>query len=138
MRPWNQPSPLPSARSLAFDQVVAAEPLEAGARLLERPCAFVIVTGGPEIRAVHTVELVLGFCVAGLRPGGRRRVPRRARRRRPRLPVGPRSVEPAVAQHLAVRHAVEREAAGEAEIVCACLGRDRAREPKHNFLSVTA
>ena len=64
--------------------------------------------------------------------GGERRAERAAGVAGRRLDPDP--LEPAVAQHLAVRHAVERDAAGEAEIFGAGLGRDRAREPQHDFL----
>ena len=136
MRPWNQPSPLPSARSPAARPIdlVVVEPLKAGARLLEPPAAFVVVVGRPEIGAVHAVELVLEPPWTGLVQviGGERRAQRAAGVAGRRL--DPDTLELAVAQHLAVRHAVERHAAGHAEIFGAGLGRDRAREPHHDFL----
>ena len=46
----------------------------------------------------------------------------------------PDMLEGAVAQHLAVGDAIERDAAGEAEILHAGLARERAREPQHDFL----
>ena len=43
-------------------------------------------------------------------------------------------LEGAVAQDLAVGDAIERDAAGEAEIVEAVLARQRARQPQHHLL----
>ena len=47
--------------------------------------------------------------------------------------LNPDVLEMAVAQHLAVGHAVQRDAAGQAEIRHAGFGRERSREPKDHF-----
>ena len=65
-------------------------------------------------------------------PDRERRADRAAGIARRRL--HPDVLEGAVAQDLAVGHAVERDAAGETEIVEAVLARERARQPQHDLL----
>jgi hypothetical protein len=68
-------------------------------------------------------------------PGRQRRAERAAGIARRRL--HPEPVEAAVAQHLAVGDAVERDAAGEAEVARAVLGGEAARQ-RSTTSSVTA
>src|SRR5439155_27076516 len=47
--------------------------------------------------------------------------------------LNPDVLELAVAQHLAVRDAIERDAAGKAQVALACLARKRACHPQHDL-----
>src|SRR3984885_11200814 len=54
--------------------------------------------------------------------------------RLPRGGLNPDIFEAPVAQHLAIRHAVERDSARQAQVLRAGLLRERARQPQHRFL----
>ena len=136
MRPWNQPTALPpaSASARVADQRRPRQRGEfrtgGGETLFDvglRVCRA-------EIGARHAVELAVEHARAALEPviGAERRADRAAGVAGRRL--HPDALELAVAQHLAVGHAVERDAAGEAQVLRAGLGRERAREPQHDLL----
>ena len=136
IRPWNQPSALPSARSAAVRAISASSSsrVKRAPAAVRRPALSSSSKAGPEIGAVHAVEPVVDLAPVAFvdvirRERGAERAAGIARGR-----LDPDALEFAVAQHLAVGHAVERHAAGEAQILRAGLACERARQAQHDFL----
>ena len=95
---------------------------------------FILLEGRAEIAASHRVRGAVGPARLILEQViGRQRRPQGA----PGIPgrrLDPDVLECTLAQHLAVGHAIERDAAGHAEILHAGLRRQAPRHPKHDLL----
>ena len=136
MRPCIQPTASPAASALAVcsitsssDTTVKRAPAAASRRSTSG-CAKAGPSKAPCIRSrppfglTRAAEKLVPY--RQRRPDGAAGV---ARRR-----LHPDALEGAVAQDLAVGHAVERDAAGETEIVEPVLAGERARQPQHDLL----
>ena len=120
------------ARGL-LNQLLVAQDLEARPHGLEPSGDIVGGEGRPEIRTTHGVLAAIRTRRTCCEVIGRERCPDRAARVARRR-LDPDVVELAVAQHLAVRHAIERDAAREAEVLLPGLYRKRARQAQHDLL----
>ena len=87
-----------------------------------------------EVRALHRIERALGHAGLALEVmvGTQGRAQRPARVARGGL--DPQALEAAVAEHLAVGHAVQGHAPGQAEVGQARLRGDGARQPQHDLV----
>jgi hypothetical protein len=125
MRPWNHPATRPSASSRATLPHSAPEST-ASKRAPES-------RSRPEKRGLHSIPR--GWTAAGVQMQVMRR------QRGPQRTAGiasrgldPDALERPFAKQFSVRHAIERDAAGKAQVGAARAARRGAREPRHDVL----
>src|SRR5207248_9866636 len=87
-----------------------------------------------KICAIHAIESVLKPAWTGLMEVVGSECCAQRAASIPSCRLDPKPLELTVAQHFAVRHTVERHAAGKTQIFGPRLGRDRSRKPQHDLL----